>query len=247
LVASPDDKDSIQPLLMFHSTHTTDTMATLAEYKERMVHGQSELYYVLGDEGSASRSPHLDPFRQRGVEVLFFTDPVDTVMLMGLSEYEGLKVRNVDESDIDLSSVGDVKDPEAQHEALPEETFTDIRGRFAELLGARVTEVREGKNLVDSPARLVSTDSGTQRNMFRLNRMLDREYELPVKALEINPRHPLMHNLSTMLASDPNNPVIEMVMEQVFETALLQDGIHPDPASMAERLTQIMQAATRGR
>ena len=34
------------------------------------------------------------------------------------------------------------------------------------------------------------------------------------------------------------------MVEQVFETALLQDGIHPDPSSMADRLTLLMQAAT---
>ena len=80
--------------------------------------------------------------------------------------------------------------------------------------------------------------------MFRINRLLDRDFELPVKILELNPRHPLMHNLSQMVASTPDNPLIGVVAEQVFETALLQDGIHPDPASMAARLTVLMEAAT---
>ena len=80
--------------------------------------------------------------------------------------------------------------------------------------------------------------------MFRINRLLDRDYELPVKILELNPRHPLIHNLSQMVASAPDNPLIGVVAEQVFETALLQDGIHPDPASMAARLTLLMEAAT---
>ena len=53
-----------------------------------------------------------------------------------------------------------------------------------------------------------------------------------------------MHNLSQMLASSPENPLIKVVEEQVFETALLQDGIHPDPAAMAARLTLLMEAAT---
>jgi lysophospholipase L1-like esterase len=38
-------------------------------------------------------------------------------------------------------------------------------------------------------------------------------------------------------------PLAHDIIEQIFETALLQDGIHPDPAGMAERLTRIMQAA----
>ncbi|MFN8565523.1 MAG: hypothetical protein U0703_28710 [Anaerolineae bacterium] len=119
-----------------------------------------------------------------------------------------------------------------------------MRQRFADVLGERVLEVRESRNLVGSPARLVSKDSNPQRNMFRINRLMDRDYELPVKILELNPRHPLLHNLSGMIAHEPQNALIDTVVEQVFETALLQDGIHPDPAAMAERLYALMQAAT---
>jgi hypothetical protein len=53
-----------------------------------------------------------------------------------------------------------------------------------------------------------------------------------------------MHNVSHLLVSNSDNPLIDVVIEQVFETALLQDGIHPDPAAMADRLTALMQAAT---
>jgi len=73
---------------------------------------------------------------------------------------------------------------------------------------------------------------------------IDREYELPIKILELNPRHPLLHNLNNMLANHGDDALIDAVVEQVFETALLQDGIHPDPAAMASRLTLLMQAAT---
>jgi molecular chaperone HtpG len=248
LVLNPAEASDIQSLLMFRSTRTVgDDLVTLGEYAGRMARAQKDIYYVLADDdASASRSPHLDPFRKRGIEVLYLTDAVDPMMLMGLTEYEGYKIRNVDEADIDLSSVGDT--PEAADnapEALPTDTFAAVRQRFADRLGERVVDVRESQTLVDSPARLVSTDHNAQRNMFRLNRLLDREYELPVKTLELNPRHPLIHNLSRQLQTQPDNALIDMVVDQVFETALLQDGIYPDPSSMAERLTQIMQAATR--
>jgi molecular chaperone HtpG len=246
IVTDPADAADIIPLLIFTSTLTTgDEMITLGEYAARMARGQKEIYYVLADDNSAaSHSPHLDPFRRRGVEVLYFTDPVDPLMLMGLNEYEGYKVRSVDEADIDLSSVGEAKDDAPPADALPEDTFAALRERFATRLGEKVTDVRASQMLVESPARLVSSDGGAQRNMFRLNRLFDREYELPVKTLELNASHPLLHNLSSMIATQPDNPLLDMIIDQVFETALLQDGIHPDPASMAARLTDIMKAAT---
>ncbi len=247
VMVSPDDRESIEQLLFFNSTHDNDpdSFHSLADYVGRMATGQDDIYYVMADDfAGAQRSPHLDAFRQRGVEVLHFTDPADAVLLMGLTDYQGHSFRNVDEADIDLRDVGKVEaDDAAPSEPLPEDSFQAVRGRFADVLGGRVKEVRESKSLVGSPARLISDEGGAQRQMFRISRLLDREYELPVKILELNPRHPLLHNLSRM-AIKGENSLVDAVIEQVFETALLQDGIHPDPASMAERLTLLMQAAT---
>ncbi len=251
LVIAPDDRERIMPLLRFASTRSqnADEWTSLAGYVERMVQGQTDIYYVLADDfTSAARSPHLDAFRQRGIEVLYLTDPIDSYMLVGLPEFDGHTLRAADDADIDLSAVGTpAETPEAEQPApVAEADFTTLRDRFAQVLGARVTEVRESKTLVDSPARLVSPGSAPQRNLYRINRLLDREAEIPVKMLELNPRHPLIHNLTGMLEADSSNPLIDVVIEQLFETALLQEGLHPDPASMAERMVRLMQAATRG-
>jgi molecular chaperone HtpG len=247
VVMSPTDKDDLLPLLYWQTSHDDDkdNFYSLEDYVGRMVEGQNEIYYVIAnDYHSAKRSPHLDPFRQRGIEVLYFSDPVDAMLPMGLTEYKGHKLRSVDEADIDLKDVGTVAEDESQSEPLAEGTFESLVDRVKRVLGERVSGVRESKSLVGSPARLVSDDSSGQRHMFRINRLLDREYELPVKTLELNPRHPLLHNVSNLLAANGDNPLIDVVIEQVFETALLQDGIHPDPAAMADRLTALMQAAT---
>lgn len=250
VVVEPGDKDEVVPLLFFNTTLNDDPedFHTLDDYIGRMATNQKDIYYVVGDDmHSARRSPHLDAFRQRGIEVLYFTDPVDAAMLMGLTDYKDHTLRNVDEADIDLSEIGELKEEaEAEvKEPLAEDSVNILIERFKNILGQRVSDVRVSKSLTGSPARLVSDDRSTNRQMFRINRLLDREYELPVKTLEINPRHPLLHNLSGMTGGDSaQQRLIDAVVEQVFETALLQDGIHPNPASMADRMMLLMQAAT---
>jgi molecular chaperone HtpG len=249
VVVSAEDKSDLEKLLYFNTTHDDDPNQwhTLQAYVDRMVENQSDIYYVIGDDfHSARRSPHLEPFRRRGIEVLYFTDPLDSFMIMGLTEYDGHKLRNVDEADIDLTDIGTLaeEDAETPREAVSEGDFGTLIGRFKAVLGDRVQDVRESKSLVGSAARLVSGDNSNRRNMFRINRLLDKEYELPVKTLELNPRHPLLHNLSGMLAANGDNRMIDVVIEQLFETALLQDGIHPDPAAMSDRLLVLMEAAT---
>jgi len=248
IAVSPQDRAEIEPLLYFASSRSAnaDEWFSLDDYVGRMAANQDDIYYILGDDyAGAARSPHLDAFRARGIEVLYLTDPVDPFMVMSLTDYKDHKLRSADEGDIDLSSTGEAAaDSTPPKDSLPEDSFTTLRQKFVEILGERVRDVRESKSLTDSPARLISDETSPGRNMFRINRLLDRDYELPVKILELNPRHPLMHNLSQMVAATPDHPLIGVVAEQVFETALLQDGIHPDPASMAARLTLLMEAAT---
>ena len=60
------------------------------------------------------------------------------------------------------------------------------------------------------------------------------------KDLELNPRHPLVIRLAGLPAG---HPVVPLVIEQVFEDALLIEGLHPEPASMISRIQKIMEAA----
>ena len=129
------------------------------------------------------------------------------------------------------AKIGEPAEAEADaREALGTDAFAALLARVKSILGERVSDVRESKTLVASPARLVSQDDSANRYMFRINRILDQDYELPVRALELNPRHALMHNLGRMVESDGQSDLVETVVEQVFETALLQDGLHPDPS-----------------
>ncbi len=248
LVIEAEDRSDLEPLLFFQTTLDDDPSKfhTLDEYVERMSENQDDIYYVVADDyGSGSRSPHLDLFRQRGIEVLYFTHPVDAMLPVGLVDFKGRKLVSVDSAELDLAEVGEAAEAEeATQDALEADSFDALTERVKATLGGRVSDVRGSKTLVGSPARLVSEDDSSNRYMFRINRLLDQDYELPVKALELNRRHPLMHNLSGMIADGGDAELIDAVVEQVFETALLQDGIHPDPSSMAERLTLLMQAAT---
>jgi len=249
LVIESEDRSDLEPLLYFQTTRDEDPgqYHSLDEVVERMSENQEEIYYIIADDyASGARSPHLDAFRQRGIEVLYFTHPVDAMLPMGLTEFKGHKLVSVDSAELDLDEVGQMDDAEAAAPEAPLESdsFAALLAHVKARLGERVSDVRESKTLVGSPARLVSEDESGNRHMYRINRLLDKDYQLPVKALELNPRHPLMHNLSGLISKNGDAGLIDAVVEQIFETALLQDGIHPDPSSMAARLTLLMQAAT---
>jgi molecular chaperone HtpG len=88
----------------------------------------------------------------------------------------------------------------------------------------------------------VDPEGAMHQEMQRVYRLLNRDYEAPKKILELNPRHPILLNLSSLPAGDPLN---SLVIEQIYEDALLIEGLHPDPASMIARIQKLMEAVLR--
>jgi molecular chaperone HtpG len=204
---------------------------------------QPAIYFVLGDDlGSVARSPHLDFFNAREIEVLYLVDPIDSFMLMTLKEFDGKPLQNVDDAGLELPGK-DEADEEAD-ESIAEPDFNRLVGRFVKVLGDRVVEVRESKVLKTSPCRLVSPDDDPLREMSRVYRMLDRETETPKRILELNRRHPIMGNLARLVSEQPENEIIEPAIEQLFENQLLIEGLHPNPLDMIPRIQHLVEAAT---
>jgi molecular chaperone HtpG len=243
--ADPAAKDDLLPLLRFHSSRTGNDLISLSEYVERMGEHQDAIYYVLGDDlKSVAQSPHLDYFKASDVEVLYMVDPIDSFLAMALPDYEGKAFKNVDSARLELPQDQDA-DQETT-ETLPDPDFNRLVGRFVQVLGERVVEVRESKALRDSPCRLVSPDGAPERDMSRVYRMLGQEFETPKRTLEINRNHPIIVNLAHLVSETPEADIIDASIDQLFDNLLLVEGLHPNPTGMIPRIQQLMEAATAG-
>ncbi len=244
-VASKDaNGEDLSELLRFRTTTSPDQWSSLDDYLEHMKPGQEKIYYILGDdESSVSRSPHLDYFQTHCYEVLTLTDPVDSFMLLGLREYKEFSLQNVADSDLQLPDLPDEDEGEEkkeQPEPLSEDDINKLISRFQEVLGDKVTEVRMTNRLTNSVARLVDAKGSLGQEMQRVYRMMDKEYQIPKKILEINPGHPILQQICDLSEA---NDLGKTVIEQIFESAMLIEGIHPDPASMIPRIQKLMETA----
>jgi molecular chaperone HtpG len=96
IAAEPGESETLAPLVRFHTTTQTESWVSLSDYVQGMKDGQEKIYYILGDDDrSVSRSPHLDYFRENGYDVVMFTDPMDSFMLIGLRNYNDFDLVNV--------------------------------------------------------------------------------------------------------------------------------------------------------
>lgn len=232
-------REALLKLLRFRTSKSEGKWTTLADYVGRMKSDQKDIYYILGEDArSIARSPHLDYFFAHDVEVLYLTETIDSFMILGLREFEDKPVKNVDDAGLDLPQA---ETPDADQ--LPSDQFDALVERFRKTLGERITGVRESKLLTDSPCRLVSPENAADRDMARVKRLLDQDFQTPKKLVEINRGHALVKGLAQWVTDRPDDTLIDLTIEQLYENALLVEGIHPNPADMVGRIQTLLEAA----
>jgi molecular chaperone HtpG len=233
---APAEADPLYALLRFKTSLQPETWSSLPDYTGRMKPDQKVIYYIVGEDAkSLLRSPHLDYFTSQGTEVLLLTEPMDSFMLMGLHKYKDFELKNVAQSDLPQKPAGAEK-----AENIPEDDFKTLLEHFKQVLGERVVDVRASDRLSQSVARLVDPQGAPDPELQRVYKYLGKQVELPKKILELNPAHSILKNL---LKLEAGSPLQNLVIEQIFDSALLVEGLHPDPSSMVARVQQIIEAA----
>ncbi|TDR94533.1 molecular chaperone HtpG [Enterovirga rhinocerotis] len=219
----------IAGLLRFKSS-ATEGWTSLADYIGRMKDGQSEIYYLVADDPEAlARSPQLEGFKARGLEVLLLSDHVDAFWPDQLREFEGKALRSITQGNLDLSSFKPEGEPEAESGDVGA-----IVAALKEALGEEVADVRATDRLVDSAVVLASGEHGPDLQMQRLLRRAGRAFGPDRAVLEINPRHALIRALGERVAAGTS---IAEEAQTLLDLARIQDGDIPrDPVAFARKV-----------
>lgn len=231
------NKDRIIELLRFESSKSeSDEMISLNKYVSRLKENQSEIYYISGNSiDQIVKNPNLEYFKDREIEVLYLTDPVDIFTIPYIEEYDGKKIISIEKADINI-------DKTKNEESLEGENAKSIIEKFKNVLGGKVQEVRESNRLINSVATLVVSSEGMDPQMEKMMQMMDRNYTGSKRILEINLSHALIKNLSEL--DDSQSDLIEKTILQIFDGALLIEGKLTNPAEFVSRMNEFMTQAT---
>jgi molecular chaperone HtpG len=231
-------REALLGLARFRSTNG-DGWTSLAGYLERMKEGQEAIYYVTApDLQAARRSPHLEGFASRGVEVLLLTDPVDDFWLSMVHEHEGKPFRSVTRGGADLSKLGGAAEKE---EAAPESQTGTLIAALKEALGELVKDVRTTDRLTDSAVCLVADDGDMDLNLQRLLKQHDQLSYEASRILEINPSHRLIKALAAR-ADQPGalDALKDPALLLLDQARILEGELPQDPSGFSRRMADLM-------
>ena len=240
IVEEPGQHDAIAPLLRFASTAEDGDAQTrsLQDYVESMSADQTKIYYVFGEsDGAARNSPHLEIFRDKGVEVLVLADRIDEIMISHLAEFDGKQFQDVARGELDLGA------PESDKEQA-EEPPNDLLEKIQKALGDRVAGVRRTGRLIESPACLVVGENEPSAQLRRMMEAAGQPLPASAPTLEVNLDHPLLARMATEESASRLDDLSLLLFEQA---RLAEGGLPEDPAGFVKRLNHLLLDMTEGR
>ena len=194
-----DQSTKLTKLARFRSLANPEKWISLDEYVKDMAKGQEAIYYLSGDsKESLDKSPQLEGFKARGIDVLFMTDPVDQFWLPTAANFDDKPFRSITQGSTDLDNFETIEkdDGDSVNKAVTSEGDMDKLVAMVKLtLGDAVKDVRTSSRLTDSPVCLVADEGDVDMHFERLLRQHQQPVTGQKRVLEINPSHSLISTL----------------------------------------------------
>jgi molecular chaperone HtpG len=231
-------KEKLSNLLLFQSSETAENeYTTLAEYKARMKEGQEFIYYAAGkDKTSIEKLPHMEGMKDKGYEVLYFTDRVDEFMVGMMRDYEEIKLHSI------LQADNEKTDKDFSKEENKE--VKDILKAVKEILGDnKVADVRESDRLKESLVCLVNKEDSISFNMAKVlaetgNNMFGMKAE---RVLEINTSHEVFKAMEKEYQTNKKSDLFKEYSELLYDEACILENLPlEDTKLFASRMSKLM-------
>jgi len=195
--------ETLAKLFRFSTTHSSgDTEdVSLETYVSRMKEGQDKIYFITAESHAAAKdSPLLEIFKQKGIEVLLLSDPVDYLFGAEFREFNKIQLQSVSRGELDLSKIAtpEGETPAEAKEAGEQASADEIQkllDRLKDALKEEVKEVRVTTRLTSSPACLVVGDHDLDPQLLRLLKAAGQPVPVSKPILEINAQHTIIGKL----------------------------------------------------
>ena len=234
-IADPiDGHKAVMEFLRFNST-AGDTMTGLDDYVKRMPEKQTTIYYLAADSFEAARaSPLLDAYRENDMEVILVGNPGDEWVLGHIPEYEGHPLGPINKMEFDLEKSAEEENPLSD----------DLLRQMEKHLSGQVKALRWSQRLREAPCCLVyesySASGSLKRALKAAGHKIEDDTTLPT--LELNPKHPLLKQVSEIKTDDD----LQDWARLLFDQAVISEGaLPPDPGNFVRRLNRLLTEQTK--
>lgn len=227
------NKETLQDLLMFKSSF--GGYVTLEEYVSRMKEEQKYIYFASGSSVARIEAlPQTELVKDKGYEILYFTDHVDEFCIQMMHDYEAKEYKSVSSEDLGLET-----EEEKEEIKKEEEDNKSLFDFMTEKLSGKVKAVRLSHRLKSHPVCITSEGMLSVEMEKVLSAMPTEQNAKAEKILEINASHPIYNKLKALYETDKDK--VAEYGDILYSQALLIEGMAiENPVEFTNKICEIM-------
>merc|ERR1719160_2038754 len=246
------NRSKISKLLRF-TTNKADKEISLDKYLDRMSETQESIYYMAGESMDVMmKSPNLQVFKKKDLEVLMLTDHLDESCIQKLADYEGKKFVSIQKADVktdeEKKRFSKLKDMYKPLTDWWKDKLSDLTEKGAlKDTGVKIEAVSVSKRLTEAPLTVVTSQFGYsahQEKVMKAQAFQNKDQIQMMsgrKTLEINPNHPVIHDLLLKVKENKEDQKTIDTATTLFQTAMIESGYEiNDPAQLVSRIYRMM-------
>ena len=222
IYSDPDNKEKIAEIVKFKSLLKGSNI-TLDEYLENSKEEKKTIYYITGrSESEALANPYLEQFREKNIDVLVMTDPIDEWAVQSLTEYKEAKLISATSSKVELD--GEKTEEKKKQEEKTTENFKDLLELIKKTVGEdKLEEVKVTDRLGNSLSALSTAEGGMTPGMEKMYRAMGQDFPVVKRILEINPENKLVKSMLEEFKSSATSEKLQDLIHYSYEQALLAE------------------------
>jgi molecular chaperone HtpG len=224
-------KDLLSDLVLFYSS-TEKKPVSLEEYVGRMKEDQKYIYYAAGETlEKVDKLPQTELLKDKGVEILYFTEDIDEFAVNVLYTYQEKEFRSVPDQEIEEGDAKKAEEAADAHKA----TFDFVK----ETLGDAVKDVTASARLKSHPVCLTAGE-GLSFEMEKYFQTLQPDSDIKAdRILELNVEHAAFAALEAAVTADPEKA--KKYATLLYNQALLIAGLPlEDPSAYTDLVCELM-------
>jgi len=250
------NRSKLSKLLRFKTTKSEDKDVSLDKYLDRMAESQESIYYMSGESMEVmQKSPALQVFKKKDLEVLMLSDHLDEPCIQKLADYEGKKFVSIQKADVKLDETEEEKKRFSKLKDLYKPLTDWWKEKLTELTekgamkdaGVKIEAVTLSKRLTDSPVVVVTSQFGysAQQEKIMKAQAFQNKDQISMmsgrKTLEVNANHPVVIDLLAKIKEDKENAAAVDSAAVLFQAALIESGYEiADPSALVSRVYRLM-------
>lgn len=231
VIEDESNRKRLSKLIRFKTSQSGEDWVSFEDYVANMKDWQKSIYFISGtNQEELEKSPFMEKFNKKDIEVIYFTEPADEYMIGHLREFDSKKITTITHEGIKFDD--EDEDLNKRIEKAYKDKYEPLTKFMNKFYGTAVTKIKISQRLESAPAIASSGEYGNTANMERIMKAQafahgdNNPMMFGSKILEINPRHPFIDNLLTKIPEGEEKPPIEVrdALWNLLDTALLNGG-----------------------